>query len=294
MCAPLPFVCVDTPQKVRPVAPAAAAVTAAVATGSVVNGNDASVIDLTESDDETEMVAKTIASVTAARACTNGFVSQSPQPAHIHSTVSHGAVSRCSAMSQSPQPAHGTVSHGTLSRRSTVSSPSPPVAIFDCSPVRSIPVSSPPVIHHNLPPSPLMVPTPPLLPPPLGPSSFHPAFPTQTDKMSSIPFLGSSSSSSSSSSMYSTLPSSSAAAAASSSLHYPANSLFNRSPYDSDAMLDFLTLMSGFSDFGGFSLPPNTFDYLYQSTGSSTSSRGAAAVDFGLDSILRGSPSPTL
>ena len=111
--------------------------------------------------------------------------------------------------------------------------------------------------------------------------------------MSGIPFLGgSSSSSSSSSSAYSSLPTPAAAAAA--SLHYPSNSsLFGRSPYESDAMLDFLSLMTGFSDFGGFSLPPNAFDYLYQSTTSNAPSRGAA-VDFGLDSVLRGSPSPTI
>lgn len=251
----------DTPQKIQPSAPAAT--TTAAAAACTVNGNDDSVIDLTESDDET--VAVTTASAAPACARTNGFMSKSPQPAH-------GTVS------------HSTISHGTLS------SPSPPVAVFDLSPL-NIPVSSSPLVHHNLPPSPLMVPTPPLLPPSLGPSSFHPAFPTPSPKISSIPsFLGGSSSSSSSSSSYSTLPSSAAAA---SSLHYPTNSLFTLSPYDNDAMLDFLTLMTGFSDFGGLTLPPNAFDYLYQSNTTNSTSRGTA-VDFGLDSVLRGSPSPTI
>jgi len=251
-----------SPQKVQPAAPPAAT-TCAAAAGCVVNGNDESVIDLTESDDEAVAVAT--ASAAAACARTNGF------------------------MSKSPQPAHSNVSHSTFSR-GTLSSPSPPGAVFDLSPLH-IPVSSSPVVRHNLPPSPLMVPTPPLLPPPsLGPSSFHPAFPTPSAKMSSIPFLGGSSSSSSSSSAYSTLPSAASAAA---SLHYPTNSLFTRSPYDSDAMLDFLTLMSGFSDFGGYSLSPNAFDYLYQSSATNSASLGAA-VDFGLDSVVHGSPSPTI
>jgi len=257
---------VDTQRSVQPTAPAASTASSAAAAapsasaGCTVNGNDDCVIDLTESDDET--VAMPTASTASACARTNGFLSKSPPPAH--SNASHSTISRC-----------------TLS-------PSPPVAVFDLSPL-NIPVSSSPLVHHNLPPSPLMVSTPPLLPPSLGPSSFHPAFPTPSAKMSSIPFLGSSSSSSSSSSSYSTLPSSAAA----SSLHYPTNSLFTRSPYDNDAMLDFLTLMTGFSDFGGFSIPPNAFDYLYQSTAANSVSRGAA-VDFGLDSVLRGSPSPTI
>jgi len=131
------------------------------------------------------------------------------------------------------------------------------------------------------------VPTPPLLSMPLGASSFHPAFPMPSDKMSGIPVLGGQSSSSSSSA-YSTLPT-----PAATSLHCPTNSLFGRSPYDNDAMLDFLSLMTGFSDFGGFSIPPNAFDYLYQSPTSDAVSR-RAAVDFGLDSVLRGSPSPTI
>ena len=270
------FLCVDnaeTPRKVRSAVPApaptttttaAASAAAATVAACVVNGNDDSVIDLTMSDDET--VPVTTACTAAACARTNGFVSKSPQPAH--GTVSYSAVSRAA-----------------------VSSPSPPVAVFDLSPL-NIPVSSSPVLHHNLPPSPLMVPTPPLLPPSLGPSGFHPAFPAPSAKISSIPYLGGSSSSSlsSSSSAYSTLPSS---AAAPSSLHYPTNSLFGRSSYDSEAMLDFLTLMSGFSDFGGFQIPSNAFDYLYQSPVSNASSRGGA-VDFGLDSVLRSSPSPTI
>lgn len=206
----------------------------------------------------------TTASAATACARTNGFAARSPQPAH-------GTVSS--------QPARSTVSHS-----STVSPP-----VLDLSPL-NIPVSS----HHNLPPSPLMVPTPPLL----GHSSFHPAFPAPSAKLSNIPFLGGSSSSlSSSSSAYSTLPSSSSSSAAS-SLHYPTNSMFRHSPYnDNDAMLDFLTLMTGLSDFPQISIPPNAFDYLYQTNTTTNSSPRAAAasLDFGgLDSVLRDSPSPTI
>lgn len=265
------FVCgADTSRKQRPVAPAAATtvpavVSSAAATSTVTcaaNGTDECVIDLTESDDET--LVETNSCTAAACARTNGFVSKSPRP--THGTVSH--------------------SRGTMSHSGTVSSPSPPVAVFDLSPLNIPAASSPPIIH--LPPSPLMVSTPPLLPPSLAPSGFHPAFPVPSSaKMSNIPFLGSSSSSlsSSASSSYSTLPSSAAAP----SLHYPTNSLFSRSMYDSDAMLDFLTLVSGFSDFGGFSIPPNAFDYLYQSPATNSASRSDFA---GLD--LRGSPSPTI
>ena len=229
----------------------------------------------------------TTASMTTTCARTNGFTARSPQPAH--STVSRSGVAHGTVSSQ---PTRTTVSRSTVSR-GTVSSPSPPVSVLDLSPL-NIPVSSSPLggIHHNLPPSPLMVPTPPLLPPSLGPSSYHPAFSAPSAKLSSIPFLGGSSSSLSSSS-YSTLPSSSSASAP--SLHYPTNSLFSHNPYDNDAMLDFLALMSGLSDFPPISIAPNAFDYLYQSNATNSSQRGAAgALDFGLDSVLRDSPSPAI
>ena len=244
---------VDTPRSKASAAVTTTSTTTTTTTTSTAactaNG-DMSVIDLTESDDETTPTATACASATR----TNCLISKSPPLAHGNS-IRH-------AISPSP----------------------PPAAVFDLSP-RNIPVSSPAAVHHNLPPSPMMVPTPPLLATP----SFHPTFPAPSAaKISGIPFLGSGSSSSSG---YSTLPTPTAAAAAA-SLHYPTNSLFGRSPYDSD-VLDFLSLMSGFSDFGGFSIPPNAFDYLYQPQTSSATSRGVA-VDFGLDSVLHSSPSPTI
>lgn len=241
------------------------------------------VIDLTESDDEG--VAMSTSTITQP---------SSHRPPTASSISGIGVISKCSSAISSASP------------RSSLglSSPSPPVAVYDLSPIRVMPCSPPmPVLapSPHVPlrtgsPRNLLVTPPPLGPPPLAHPGFHLGYnPSTAAKISSHPLFAGSSSA------YSSLASS----ASGSSFSYP-GSLFGNSPYDglgssSDAVLDFLSLMSGFSDYSNFTLPPNTFDYLYQSSpaaaaaAAAAASLGAASADLALDgltSALRGASSP--
>jgi len=244
-----------------------------------VNGGG-DVIDLTESDDEGVAMSTSTVTVPSYRPPTDG------------SNSGAGVISKCSsAISSSASP------------RSSLglSSPSPSVAVYDLSPLRVLPPSPPMHVSASSPlgrlrsasPRNLLVTPPPLVPPPLTHPGFHLGYhSSNAAKMSSHPLFAGSTPA------YSSL----ASTASGSSFHYP-GSLFGASPYDGlsssgDAVLDFLSLMSGFSDYSNFTLPPNTFDYLYQSSSSNAAAAASlrdASADLGLDGLtnaLRGASSP--
>lgn len=237
------------------------------------------VVDLTESDDE-DVRSASIGQLTCAI--------QSP------------LTDRCTSSSK------GCSVSASLSPHSSVGLSSPsPVAVFYLSPVRVMPASPqgpavpasplrfvmtpPPPLGQVIPTSPrnFMITPPPLGPPPLAHSGLHLSYhPPVPSKISSQSLFGCT--------PYPPLPSTSGG----SPFQYP-GSLFRSSPCDplgssSVAVLDFLSLVSSFSDYSSnFTLPPNTFDYLYQN-GTNTAAASAGST-IGLDSFagtVHGTSSP--